>query len=236
MTTKILIIEDEEPVRANIVELLEAEGFETLATGSGTSGIALAAQQLPDLILCDIMMPATDGYAVLQALRQNSATATIPFIFLTAKSERSDLRQGMNLGADDYLTKPFTADELLTAVATRLKQRAMALQQYAEVKEQAETLNRKAEELQRTVEVKDEIIHKIAQDLRDPLSNINMAVRMLQQASNQSQRDRYIKVLKEECDREIQLLNQVAELQHFLTPDNIKLLQQFNLLKKEEQP
>ena len=236
MTTKILIIEDEEPVRANIVELLEAEGFETLATGSGTSGIALAAQQLPDLILCDIMMPATDGYAVLQALRQNSATATIPFIFLTAKSERSDLRQGMNLGADDYLTKPFTADELLTAVATRLKQRAMALQQYADVKEQAETLNRKAEELQRTVEVKDEIIHKIAQDLRDPLSNINMAVRMLQQASNQSQRDRYIKVLKEECDREIQLLNQVAELQHFLTPDNIKLLQQFNLLKKEEQP
>lgn len=236
MTTKILIIEDEEPVRANIVELLEAEGFETLATGSGTSGIALAAQQLPDLILCDIMMPATDGYAVLQALRQNSATATIPFIFLTAKSERSDLRQGMNLGADDYLTKPFTADELLTAVATRLKQRAMALQQYAEVKEQAETLNRKAEELQRTVEVKDEIIHKIAQDLRDPLSNINMAVRMLQQASSQAQRDRYIKVLKEECDREIQLLNQVAELQHFLTPDNIKLLQQFNLLKKEEQP
>ena len=182
------------------------------------------------------MMPATDGYAVLQALRQNLATAIIPFIFLTAKSDRADLRQGMNLGADDYLTKPFTADELLTAVATRLKQRAMALQQYADVKEQAETLNRKTEELQRTVEVKDEIIHKIAQDLRDPLSNINMAVRMLQQASSQAQRDRYIKVLKEECDREIQLLNQVAELQHFLTPDNIKLLQQFNLLKKEEQP
>jgi DNA-binding response OmpR family regulator len=121
---KILVIDDEESVRVNLVELLEAEGFDPISAENGRAGVQLARQQLPDLILCDIMMPELDGYGVLDELRQAPATATTPFIFLTAKAERFDLRQGMNLGADDYLVKPFTRDELLKAISARLVKQA----------------------------------------------------------------------------------------------------------------
>ncbi|NES97097.1 MAG: response regulator, partial [Desertifilum sp. SIO1I2] len=110
---KILVIEDEPTVRANLLKLLDLEGYQSLEASDGHTGIQLAEQHQPDLILCDIMMPELDGYAVLEALRQNPVTAMIPFIFLTAKAERNDWRQGMEKGADDYLTKPFTRSELL---------------------------------------------------------------------------------------------------------------------------
>ncbi len=122
--TKILVIEDEQPVRANILDLLEAEEFNVLVAENGAIGLQLAIAHLPDLIICDVMMPELDGYGVVQALRQNPSTATIPFIFLTAKADRSDLREGMSLGADDYLTKPFRPKELLQAIATRLEKQA----------------------------------------------------------------------------------------------------------------
>jgi len=126
---KILVIENEEPVRAGVLELLEAEDFDAIGAENGRVGIQLAQDYLPDLILCDVMMPELDGYGVLNVLQQNAATATIPFIFLTAKATQSDLRQGMEQGADDYLTKPFTPEELLAAIATRLKkQQAVAKQ------------------------------------------------------------------------------------------------------------
>ncbi len=120
MMTKILLIEDETSVRENISDLLEAEGFETITAANGKVGINLAITQVPDVILCDLMMPELDGYGVLKILRQELLTATIPFIFLTAKSTRNDVRKGMNLGADDYLTKPFTRAELLGAINSRL--------------------------------------------------------------------------------------------------------------------
>ncbi|MBD2677745.1 MULTISPECIES: EAL domain-containing response regulator [Nostoc] len=121
---KILIIEDEESVRENILDLLEAEDFETLAAANGRIGLDLAISEVPDLILCDMMMPEIDGYGVLTALRQDPNTATIPFIFLTAKSAKSDFRRGMDLGADDYITKPFTRAELLSAIMNRLEKYA----------------------------------------------------------------------------------------------------------------
>ncbi|MEH2321290.1 EAL domain-containing response regulator [Nostoc sp.] len=121
---KILIIEDEEAVRENILDLLEAEGFETLAAANGRIGLHLAISEAPDLILCDLMMPEMDGYGVLRALREDRSTAIIPFIFLTAKSAKSDFRQGMDMGADDYITKPFTRAELLSAIMNRLEKYA----------------------------------------------------------------------------------------------------------------
>ena len=121
---RILIIEDEEAVRENILDLLEAEDFQTIAAANGRIGVNLAISEVPDLILCDMMMPEIDGYGVLTALRQDSSTATIPFIFLTAKSAKSDFRQGMNMGADDYITKPFTRSELLSAIMNRLEKYA----------------------------------------------------------------------------------------------------------------
>ncbi|MDF5710826.1 MAG: EAL domain-containing response regulator [Nostoc sp. S4] len=121
---KILIIEDEESVRENILDLLEAEDFETLGAANGKIGVHLAISEVPDLILCDMMMPELDGCGVLTVLRQDPMTATIPFIFLTAKSAKSDFRRGMDLGADDYITKPFTRAELLSAIMNRLEKHA----------------------------------------------------------------------------------------------------------------
>ncbi len=118
---KILVIEDEEFVRENIEELLDAEGFEVISAENGRIGVDLAKVMIPDLILCDVMMPELDGYNVLTALRQDSVTAAVPFIFLTAKSAKTDFRQGMELGANDYITKPFTRAELLGAIASRIK-------------------------------------------------------------------------------------------------------------------
>ncbi|HEY9880987.1 MAG TPA: EAL domain-containing response regulator [Leptolyngbyaceae cyanobacterium] len=116
----ILVIEDEAPIREIIYEMLEEADFKVITAENGRQGLGLAHEQEPDLILCDIMMPGLDGYEVLTHLRQNLPTALTPFIFLTARADRPDIRQGMTLGADDYLTKPFTQQELLDAVQVRL--------------------------------------------------------------------------------------------------------------------
>jgi len=114
---KILVIEDEETVRENILELLDAEGFEAITAENGRIGLAKAQQHLPDLILCDIRMPELDGYGVLTALRTESKTAEIPFIFLSAKAAKMDLSLGMDLGANAYIIKPFTLTGRLICIA-----------------------------------------------------------------------------------------------------------------------
>jgi DNA-binding NarL/FixJ family response regulator len=116
----ILIIEDQPDMRENIATILEMEEFAVLEAVNGREGIEMAREEKPDLILCDIMMPEMDGYDVLHALRGDRTISGTPFIFLTAKGEKRDQRAGMNLGADDYLTKPVSADELLGAVSARL--------------------------------------------------------------------------------------------------------------------
>ena len=118
---KILIIEDDKAYVENIRILLEEEGFNVASAVNGFDGIELAKNEIPDLIICDIMLPDVDGYSVIKELRRREKTKLIPFIFLTAKAAMSDLRSGMSLGADDYLTKPFRSDDLLTAVRTRLE-------------------------------------------------------------------------------------------------------------------
>lgn len=117
---KILVIEDEAETRDNLVLMLEMEGFKPIAAPNGQVGVELAKKELPDVILCDVSMPKLDGYGVLEALRANDKTVSIPFIFLTAKGDKKDLRTGMNLGADDYLTKPASAEEVLNAIRARL--------------------------------------------------------------------------------------------------------------------
>ncbi|MGV3685574.1 MAG: response regulator [Daejeonella sp.] len=117
----ILIIEDNQDIRESTAEILELADYEVYSAENGRKGVEIAAKQLPDLILCDIMMPELDGYGVLYLLNKNEQTANIPFIFITAKTERADIRKGMEMGADDYLTKPFGDMELLNTVETRLK-------------------------------------------------------------------------------------------------------------------
>lgn len=139
---KILVIEDERVIRNNLLKLLSAEGFQSIGAENGNHGLQLAQSEQPDLIICDILMPALDGYGVLKALQQNPKTASIPFIFLTAKADRSEWRQGMNLGADDYLTKPFTRSELLAAITSRLQKKVSLTQQHSrELKRAEDRLN-----------------------------------------------------------------------------------------------
>ncbi len=121
MKTSILVVEDDALIRNNLAELLGEVGFDVATADNGADGVALARGRLPDLVICDIMLPKLDGYAVLRSLREDPATAGVPLIFLTAKGERAEVRLGMNLGADDYLTKPFTISEVLEAVNTRLR-------------------------------------------------------------------------------------------------------------------
>jgi DNA-binding NarL/FixJ family response regulator len=118
---KILVIEDEPEMRRNLATILKLEKFSVTQAENGRVGIDLAKKETPDLILCDVMMPEMDGHAVLKALRQDSKLVTTPFIFLTAKGEKSDFRSGMDLGADDYLTKPVAKADLLSAIEARFR-------------------------------------------------------------------------------------------------------------------
>jgi CRP-like cAMP-binding protein/CheY-like chemotaxis protein len=123
MSKKVLIIEDNDDIRENVIEILELAGYTVTSASNGKAGVELAFQDTPDIILCDIMMPELDGYGVLYMLSKRPETIAIPFIFLTAKAEHFDRRKGMEMGADDYLTKPFDDMELLAAIESRLKKK-----------------------------------------------------------------------------------------------------------------
>ena len=150
------MIEDAQSLRRDIVEMLSFEGYDVVGAEDGLVGVDRAREVMPDLIICDIMMPGRDGYGVLEELRRDPTTASIPFIFLTARTDRVDIRQGMELGADDYLTKPFTASELLATVSTRIEKRAQITQ----------LSDRKLEDL------RENIILALPHELRTPLNVI----------------------------------------------------------------
>lgn len=117
---KVLLIEDDIVLRENTAELLELSGYKVETASNGRAGVEVAKKYDPSIIVCDIMMPELDGYGVLESLSKNESTKYIPFIFLSAKTERQDIRKGMNLGADDYITKPFNEDELISAIESRI--------------------------------------------------------------------------------------------------------------------
>jgi CheY-like chemotaxis protein/CRP-like cAMP-binding protein len=127
----ILVIDDNNDIRENTAEILDMAGYKTLTAENGKKGVDLALKEKPDLIVCDIMMPELDGYGVLHLLRKNPDMQSTPFIFLTAKTERTDLRKGMEMGADDYITKPFDDIELLNAIEIRLKKAQVLEQKYS---------------------------------------------------------------------------------------------------------
>lgn len=153
---KILVIEDDKVISTIITDILSAEDFVVICAENGKIGVQMAQKQAPDLILCDVMMPELDGYEVLKILRENLVTEAIPFIFLTAKSTKDDLREGMKLGADDYLTKPFTRDELMGTITTRL-QKQVAIQR------------RSQEQLD---DLRNSITLSLPHELRTPLNGI----------------------------------------------------------------
>lgn len=151
MIKTILLIEDNPDVRENTAEILELAGYNVLKAEQGKQGVELAQKSKVDLVICDIMMPVLDGYGVIHLLGKNPETASVPFIFLTAKSERSDFRKGMEMGADDYVTKPFDDIELLRAVESRLKRSELLK---AEFSKNMEGLNRFFDEVKEIDELK----------------------------------------------------------------------------------
>lgn len=130
MPTKVLVIEDDGSIRDSLLDLLDAEDYIARGGENGLTGLRLVEEFKPDLIICDIMMPDLDGYGVYDQLQAEPATALIPFIFLTAKADRADQRRGMSLGADDYITKPFTRQEILQTIERRLAKRAQLVKRY----------------------------------------------------------------------------------------------------------
>ena len=147
----ILIIEDNQDVRDNTAEILELANYKVLQAENGKTGVEIAQQVKPDLIICDIMMPVLDGYGVIHLLNKSATTASIPFIFLTAKSERPDFRKGMEMGADDYITKPFDDIELLKAVESRIKKSEILK---AEFSKNVDGLNKFFDEVSRIDDLK----------------------------------------------------------------------------------
>ena len=154
--TTILAIEDEPAILENILETLEFGDFKGIGAPNGLIGVAMAREHLPDLVLCDIMMPELNGYDVLLQLRGDPTTASIPFIFLSAKAEREAQRQGMEYGADDFVTKPFTPAELLVAINTRLERRSTIVQ----------------EQEGKLQDLRGNLIHMLPHELRTPLTGI----------------------------------------------------------------
>ena len=128
---RILLIEDNDDIRSNTAEILELSNYKVIVAENGKIGIEKAIEHKPDLIICDIMMPVLDGYGVLHAVHRNESIRNTPFIFLTAKTERGDFRKGMELGADDYISKPFDGTELLNAVDSRLKKLELLKQDFS---------------------------------------------------------------------------------------------------------
>ena len=136
----ILLIEDDTILRENTAELLELSNYKVFKAANGKLGVDMAKRNIPDIIICDIMMEELDGYGVLKALSKNTKTKYIPFIFLSAKTERKDVRKGMDLGADDYITKPFTEDELISAIESRLA-KALILKEQKESDDEIHSVN-----------------------------------------------------------------------------------------------
>lgn len=154
--TKILVVEDTHSLRKDILEMLHYEGFNVLGAVDGIDGVQKAQEFLPDLIVCDILMPGLDGYGVLAELKKDEVMSTVPFIFLTAKADKSDVRKGMEMGAYDYLTKPFSASELIAAVRTQLNKRRVI----------DEVSNRRLENL------RENILLALPHEIRTPLTSI----------------------------------------------------------------
>jgi signal transduction histidine kinase len=191
---KILIVEDEQSLREDLSELLGYEGFEVYSAENGLLGVQKAKEIVPDLIVCDVMMPEMDGYQVLSELRTTLKTTQVPFIFLTAKASRSDMRRGMELGADDYLTKPFTHQELLACIYSRLEKHAQ--------------MNRAHQ--QQLNDLRENVIRALPHELRTPLTGIlGYAQMLMDDLPNLSQTQ--IQRIAESIDRSARRLHRLTE-------------------------
>lgn len=181
---KIVIIEDDLALRENTMEFLHEEGYEAYAASDGAAGVQLVLEVMPDLILCDINMPVMDGFEVLKTLQGISSTLPIPFIFMTAKTQKEEVRYGMQLGVDDYITKPFSFDELISTIKVRIAKYEKVHNTYENkylslVENANKQLEKSNTELLRLDKVKLDFLNMISQELRIPIEKIKDPIKLL---------------------------------------------------------
>ena len=213
-TVQILVIEDDTDARSNIVEILRSDGFEALEAIDGESGVKSALAHVPDVILCDIVMPTWDGYEVLKRVRNELTTAEIPFIFLTGKENRSEQRQGM-LGADNYLAKPFRRDELLEMIHGQIAKQAQhdrSKDSFAPppLSDREQALQAQIQALQLRQREIQAWVSGITHDLRAPLTTIKVALELLEHRPDKS--ERYLAIARQACAQSDALIEEVLTL------------------------
>lgn len=193
--SKILVIEDEKNIRETIQEILELNSFTVSTAENGLVGVAKALQFKPDLIICDVMMPEMDGFETLRNIRSISDVSNIPFIFLTAKTERRDFREGMNLGADDFLSKPFNTKELLKVIDLRIKKSRQEKEQYSE---EINSLKEEVKKLQNSIH---NLSYTNSHILRAPLLKIlGLITFLIEESEGKSNlNNEVLKMLKDSC-------------------------------------
>jgi signal transduction histidine kinase len=204
---KILIIEDEAPLREEIVDWLTFEGYESVGAENGEIGIACALRDLPDLILCDVTMPYLDGYSVLLGVRANPATAATAFVFMTARATHEDIRKGMISGADDYITKPFTREELLQTIQARLDKKSALSEEHERKVEQIQQAL--AEEQERSL-LKAQLVAMYSHDFRNPLTAIQSSSSLLSEYWDRLTETRR-KTLFGQIESSVQVLQQMVD-------------------------
>jgi two-component system, OmpR family, alkaline phosphatase synthesis response regulator PhoP len=237
MTKKILVIDDERSTRTNIISFLEAEGYEALGAENGRVGIALAQQNLPDLIICDILMPGLDGYDVLTTLQQDVRTATIPFIFLTISASEAGYRQSLELGADDYLSKPVTSEQLRSAIVLRLEPQISTPRPSLVAADRFSSSSAENPvELQPLLQAKDQLLNRLCQRIPRHLIQANAILQGLKElpsdrdSPEERLRQRQLQELQEAIAAIQAIMNESTVLQASLTPENAELLiRQFTL-------
>lgn len=234
---KILIIEDNSEVVFKIQEILDSSSFKIYAADSSKSGVLLAKEILPDIIFCQYSSLFSHGHCVVSILREAIETKNTPILLLIRVIEIENIRRTFGLGVDDYLIYPFSEQELSSVVDLQIQRYEQQMLQFEierdknlQLQRDLEVNQQKLKEVRQFNLIKSKLIGKISTDLRDPLSNINMASRMLVQCADPEERAKYLNILESECTREIQILNEVDTLHSILTLDNMEVLNRFNLL------
>lgn len=225
MVKKVLIIESEDAVRNAIAEFLESKNFRIIPATTGEKGIDIALEELPDLIVCNLVLPDGEGYQVLEAVRYKKETQSIPFIVITDKPSRQSYRIAMESGADDYLVQPFTNQELIEAMKSRLRRKEDLEKKYqTEIKQVKKQLDSKQEK----EKIQEEVLNNLFTDVKGKLGKIKLAIHLLQTSKSSQKQRIYLELLEEECFAMIDLINRVSELRVLLTPDHLELIQRYN--------
>jgi CheY-like chemotaxis protein len=234
MKIKILVIQNDRCNRQDVIQFLENEGFEAIPAENGTLGIAFAKQYLPDLIICDILMPELDGYDVLTHLQKHSSTANIPFIFLTIADEKEKSQEDLNLWSDGYLSKPIVGSELKRAINNQLNKKNTLVSEAIDKQVPTDSFQEKLGKLQNSLHKQKNILDNLYQDLEKPLSQMSDALEMLQEKNIEEKRILQIKKLQEEFVSMLSIFDRVTELKYVLQPKDLNNTEKIRVLDKKQ--